>query len=796
MITGQQLIDTFFDDLSRMQLDRCSEHLQQLETLANHDLTLQDWCLYLKGILSNERDRNWVNSERIFRTLLDRELDPDLQGRVLIALGRTHDYQGHWREALKVYEQCLTTFDGPDQVVDRAIIWRNMAISIEKGFLLQVFDQTELMQGVQYCKNALSVLQSIRTADSPEKVTWNIAATWNTLGVIYRDLVDWTQAASCYEQFIALAHQLNSAYNIGMGHNNLGEVFQQQGPEKWPEAQQAYEKALEIYQAFGDVYEQVDVLSNLGSLHRDMAKLDAALTYYEQAITIAESIRARLTAPAAQADYRATIEAIYAAPVSIHLQKGDAAQAFTAAERARCRVLADLLAGQSAQPHADLPAPLLEQRTTLRQLLDQAYAADPTPDNLPGLEAALADLDRQIELLDPNYAALETMTALTAAEVQAYLGPQSALLAYTGDANDGLWALVVTANDVQATPIAGVSVSWLHDFLASHLDGKRGGLLPNPETGHLAPPRLFPMLFQALITPVQAQLGGRQTIYIIPFGPLHYLPLGALTLTHQDPPPLLAAGQRVVYAPSATVLFTYCHSRPPSPYSGLLALAPPDEQLRFTAGAAQAITPQSSDQALIDAQATRRNLLTQAGQYRVLCFLGHALFDENYPMSSRLKLADGSLHASEILRDLRLQADLVILSACETGRSHILRGDEIMGLSRAMLYAGTPSLLVTLWPVHEIPTRLVVEHFVAQLAADEPVEAGLALAATQRWLRAISFAEAQHILTTWPELSPADATAHLTQLWHLTHPNQPPTPTDQIFAHPFFWSPYILVGSK
>jgi CHAT domain-containing protein len=128
----------------------------------------------------------------------------------------------------------------------------------------------------------------------------------------------------------------------------------------------------------------------------------------------------------------------------------------------------------------------------------------------------------------------------------------------------------------------------------------------------------------------------------------------------------------------------------------------------------------------------------------------------------------------------------------------VLRGDEILGLSRAMLYAGTPSLLVTLWPVHEIPTRLLVERLVEDLPLAETPDArfdpALTLAAAQRWLRALSCAETERLLTNWVELSAAEVEAHLTALWHMTHPGQAPQAESQIFAHPFFWSPYILIG--
>jgi CHAT domain-containing protein len=312
---------------------------------------------------------------------------------------------------------------------------------------------------------------------------------------------------------------------------------------------------------------------------------------------------------------------------------------------------------------------------------------------------------------------------------------------------------------------------------------------------------LFPQVYTALVKPVQAILDAAETVYIVPTGPLHYLPLGALMPDLQQAPPLLAPGRRVVYAPSATVLLTYCHTRPSSPKKGLLALAPGDPKLQFIQGAAQTLAHQGDDLPVLGPAATRQAFLAKAGDYRIVCFIGHAHFDQRYPMSSRLQLAKGNLYASEILRELRLQADLVLLAACETGRGQVLRGDEILGLTRALLYAGTPSLLVTLWPVHEIPTRLLVEKFFAQLSLHEVAsglfDPALALATAQNWLRTLSYAEAQALLADWKEeLSADDIDSLLTALWQMTQPGLAPQGDSQLFVHPFFWSPYILIGDR
>ncbi len=795
--SGQQLIDDFFQALNLKHLEQCQEAIAALRQVAKNKPPYEAWCLYLTGVLVNERDRDWAEGERIFRSLLETDLDPDLRGRVLIALGRTYDYQGRWQEALDIYKQCLVHFNQPHQDIDRAIIWRNMAITLNKTFIRGELDRPTLQQAVAYCRQALLTLENLEanlTASSPsDTIYWNLSATWSTLGLIYQNLGEWSEAAHCHRRDIALGQTLKDFYGIAAANHNLGEVLQQ--AERAPEALQAYLAALKIYREFNDTYNEIDLLANLGSLHRDMDQPDAALDYYGQALDLAESIRARLTAPTTQADYRTTIDKLYLAPLTIHLERGEAEAAFTAAERARSRVLADLLAGQEAKPQADLPAHLLDQRANLRHLLDQAYAADPSPANLPGLEKALADLDRQIELLDPGYAGLETVHPLTAEAVCSQLPSDAALLTYTADDQDRLWILVATAGGVQARQVEKLSVSWLRGYLATCFDGsRRGGLLPKLPSGYLGRPTLFPSLYQALIDPVIDLLQAAQTVYIVPFGPLHYLPLAALTPTLDRPSPLLAANRRVVYAPSATILFNYCHTQPASPHPSLLAVAHQDAQLQFTIGAAQTLAQYNAGATLTGPAATRQAFLAEAGRHRLVCFLGHALFDQQYPMSSRLKLADGSLHASEMLRELRLRADLVVLSACETGRSHVLRGDEILGLSRAMLYAGTPSLLVTLWPVHEIPTRLLVEKFISDLLADSRFDAAHILAATQNWLRDLSLVEAHALLACWGTDTPAGIEAHLTALWHMTHPGQTPQAESRLFAHPFFWSPYILVG--
>ncbi len=782
----QHFRQLFFEALERRRLADCRALLAVL--CADRSPRLQRDCLYHQAVLYFEL-RQFDQAEVILSRLLADDLSPVQRARTLLELAIQLDLQGQWLEAEHFYQEALTAYEATGDKSGKARTYNNLGVSIRFQVEQGNSDPARLKEALACHRAALVLAQAAN--DQTE-----FARIWHGLGMVYGLMGQYSLAQAAFQKNLDLWRALNGTWNQGISLSDLATlVYQPQG--QFMEAAAALDQAIAIFRAYDDDFHLAEALTRRGNLLAQQNRLVEALASYDEALARVESIRAQLTTPTAQAGYRATAEFVYAAPLSLHLQHGEAAHAFTAAERARSRVLADLLAGQAVHAHTTLPTHLLQERLTLRQTLDEAYAQEARPADLDHLERVLADIDRQIELLDPTYAALERVTALTAEAVSEQLSSDAVLLTYTGDADDHLWVLTVTTSGVQAELIKNVSAGWLRDYLVKQLHGAwQGSLIPNPQTGRLSAPNLFPSLFRALIAPVWDTLQAAQTVYIVPFGSLHYLPLGALTPDLTSPPPLLAEGRRVVYAPSATILLNYCHTRSPSPYRGLLAIAPSDDRLQFTLGAAERITRQVGSATLTGSAATHQAMLDRAGQYRVVCFLGHAYFDQRYPMSSRLQLVDGSLRASEILRELRLQADLVILSACETGRSQVLRGDEILGLSRAMLYAGTPSLLVTLWPVHEIPTRLLVEKFVEQLTAAAHFDPALVLAAMQRWLAALTCEEAHALMANWDNLSEPEARSHLTRLWQLTHPGETPQAQDRVFAHPFFWSPYILIGDQ
>jgi CHAT domain-containing protein len=174
---------------------------------------------------------------------------------------------------------------------------------------------------------------------------------------------------------------------------------------------------------------------------------------------------------------------------------------------------------------------------------------------------------------------------------------------------------------------------------------------------------------------------------------------------------------------------------------------------------AQSLAAILGGQAVLEDQATLSWLQDAAPDSRILHLATHGDFRQDTPLFSGLALSDGWLTTLDIF-GLSLDASLVTLSACQTGRNVVGGGDELLGLMRAFLYAGAASLVLSLWAVEDRSTAQLMEIFYSKLA--QGWTKGEALQHAQR-----QFIEAQG--NGQDALSPS-------------------------YAHPYFWAPFFLVG--
>jgi CHAT domain-containing protein len=702
---GQDLITAFMTALDLKNLNDCEVILSQLRRFSHEQPAYAPWCSYFGGILANERDHDWAEAEQIFSRMLLTDLSPELRGKVLLALGLSYDYQGRWQEAIQTYENSLPVFAERGQFTDQAQIWNNMALSFYGGFTQGDFGPEALQKATSYCQSALTVLESLNSSSAD--VTWLKGSIWNTLGLIQTSLGQWNEAIACYQQDLGICLQLNDRHGMGLTYGNLGEVYQKQG--NWSEARAAYQQALTLIREFANRYDEIEALANLAFLAQEMAEYDSAFDYYNQAIQIIEALRAGISSETAQAGFFATVIDTYAHMVLLCLTTGREAQAFNIVEQARSRAFLDLLAARSSY--------LSEQMRVTPLTLAEVQAALPADTVLleyftTGLVEVREDRPNSQNAKRHRFPPDRTLIfAVTSTEFQVYEAE-------------------ISPNDL------------------------RPNQLNNVVERHFLQPQIRRALYERLIAPVEALLQGKQRLYLIPHGPLHYIPFQALIAPDGDTL-LRETGPRLIYAPSATLLCRYGQGGTRPERSACLAIGYNSldaTQLRFAEAEAREVARLTGGQSLVGSSPKITTLYSQAINYRLLHFACHAEFKPESPLTSFLHLApDERLTASDIFEHLRLQCDLVTLSACESGLSRVRRGDELVGLMRAFLYAGAPALVSSLWRVDDRSTRILMEKFYRQIQTG------------------ISFAEA---------LKQAQ----------LYLKNQ------KIFAEPEYWAAFVLVG--
>jgi CHAT domain-containing protein len=224
---------------------------------------------------------------------------------------------------------------------------------------------------------------------------------------------------------------------------------------------------------------------------------------------------------------------------------------------------------------------------------------------------------------------------------------------------------------------------------------------------------------------LEASLAGYQNLIIVPHGVLHYLPFHAL----HDGKFFLLERYEISYLPAASFM-RYCQAGRETS-AGMLAVGHSQGQrLPHTLTEARAVAELLDGQALLEDQASTHRFRQAAPACRTLHLAAHGDFRPDNPLFSGLALADGWLTTLDIF-NMRLNASLVTLSACQTGRNVVGGGDELLGLMRAFLCAGAASLALSLWAVEDRSTAQLMEAFYTQLAQGRTKGAALRAAQLQ-----------------------------------------------------------------
>lgn len=453
----------------------------------------------------------------------------------------------------------------------------------------------------------------------------------------------------------------------------------------------------------------------LGKVEAHLGRKTAA-DRLKRAIRLMEAMRSEIPAEDLRISFFQDKLEAFDLLIGMGLRRGDqsgARQAFQYAERARSRALLDLLEGSlTFDPrHQALEQTLAQLASARHEGWRMSVGAETAKDIT--LEQRLQNKVLRL-MREGQRAGSDHRKAPALETIQASLQDGQALISYYIISNK-IHAFVLDRRGLSAHPAIADEPEARRraHFLSFQMERARvdpKSASPDTCVQHL---RWFG---DHLFAPLSEKLRDKKLLTIIPHRWLHGFPFHCL----MDSAGLLAERYGITYAPAASV-YLHCLQ---SPVSGKgqepLLLGYADERapwIRHEIEEIRSIFSQA--RSYTGGKATGEHLRAQAPDARFIHIASHGRFRPDQPFFSGLLLADGWLTIPQIYQ-LRLNADLITLSGCETGTSDVAAGDELLGLTRGFLYAGAASMLVSLWRVSDDSTALFMKDFYAALAKGLP----------------------------------------------------------------------------
>jgi len=668
------------------------------------------------------------------------------QARVLQNLGAIYQGLGEPRQALSQYEQALPLWreagDREGEAVTLTNLGRVHGLLGDPRRALELYEQALVLE---------------RTAGDRRNEGITLALT----GFARSALQDPAAALAAFDTAL---ERLRSVGDALYEANALrGRGLAQAALGKPDEALASLDQALTLARNARIPASEATTLCSLVRIERGLGRADAARAHAVAAIEVVEALRTQIGNPDLRSSFAATLHEAYELQIDLLMEAHRASpgtgfdrMALETGERARARTLLELLGESGIDLRQGVEPALLERRTALERRVS-ARSERLLREKDSAARAALlgeqATLLRELDLVDaqiressPAYAALTRPQPARVAEIQSLLDPDTLLLSYSlGEARSYLFAVSSTSVEsfeLPARPRIEEAARRVH-----------GGLSVFDPENRSSEAREAAGLSRMILGPA-AHLLDRRRLVIVADGTLHYIPFGALPQDAAEdaaPVPLLE-NHEVVYLPSASALAVQrklLASR--SPAAGWVALVadptfdprdPTFERLpasRQEAEAIAALAPPGQARLALGPEASRQEVLGgRLSGYRTVHFATHGVIDAEHPSLSGLALSDGFLPLRDVY-ELRLGADLVVLSGCRTALGREIRGEGIAGLARGFFHAGAPRVVASLWKVEDRATAELMARFYRVLWTEglSPAaalrEAQLSIRRERRW---------------------------------------------------------------
>jgi len=585
----------------------------------------------------------------------------------------------------------------------------------------------------------------------------NVASTLAPLAEMYTHTGEWDKARAAAGEALALHKSSGVGVSMSRIYTSLARVAEHD--RRNDEALGYFELAFAAARKNSEREGEARTYSMRSAFHKRQGSFELALADIERSIAVSDLAAARITNPATRASFRSSrakrdddhLELL----VTMHDREptaGYAARAYLVTERTRARSLGEFLGSRAeSKPAAKDEAALLAAVTSAQSNL---FRPGVPAAQRKRLESDLSRAERDLDLLqraEGRHANEGLYEAWDEERTRTELaGKDGAVITYAlGPARSVAWVITAAGTQVVSLPPRAEVLQHVDAF--RRLASKPVSALTAARE-QAAVSAAGAQLHRLLIAPLEKALTGKRSLVIVPDGALSYVPfeaIGGLIETH-----------RIAYAPSASIAGAL---RKPAASAERTLLAMGDPLLPGAAAMAPVLERGYSFAPLPNARAEVQSIgrlfpggttflgeraseermkKEELSSYRYLHFAAHGYFDGANPARSGIVLApggsdDGFLQAREISK-FDLRADLVTLSACQSGLGRVLDGEGVQGLSRAFFLAGARSVVVSLWNVNDAAASELMRRFYSGLKAGLPKDealraAKLALRKEPRW---------------------------------------------------------------
>ena len=687
-------------------------------------------------------------------------------------LGLAHENISNYKQAIFYNEQSLILKKKINDKVGQARCYNNLG-SIYNRLNNPIKAISYLNQAINLTNKSKNKFQQVRS--------------YIHLGSSYHNMSNYEKAIFYHEEALNIAKDIDDRKGESNCYLNLGLVYFD--ISNYEKAKSCFFKALDIYKQNDDKYSEYLSRYHLGNLLMTTNELNEAYHQIKKSIVLNEYIGTNILINQNKVDYYALTSNVYSLMIDVCIKLLKRVEAFEYVERSKSKAFLDLMSTSDIKNMSLNFTPLknkndmkilLEKEeelllkkksiqmrynknfndTALTEIIQTDKKTQNIIDKPLEMETVLKDLNEiylEMEKIDPKYVSLRTPKHIKVEQVQKFLLDEitdykSILVEYFITINR-IFIFIITTTNLYVKEV-NVNRETLYKFI----DNYQQEVVEYPtfiEHGGNITNNWILQLSKCLIEPIIPYLKDINLIYFIPHDKLHYVPLQALLINREEP---LIKKYKIVYSPSSSILHLYninqekifiktCTS---------FGVALNEYEQEFLEEA-ERVANLFDTKAKLDV--TKEQVLRTELTDDVLHFSCHGYFYHDNPLSSGIVLKNEEyLTARDIFdKNLKINSKLVTLSACESGVSENKPGDELIGLTRSLLYAGAQSLVVSLWKVNSRAALEIMIEFYTNLKNGED--------------KATALQNAQiKIREEWKEK------------W------------GEMYTHPFWWAPFVLVG--